>query len=33
MPFTTLTDEEAKELWRLQRLHWQEALRREEAKA
>jgi hypothetical protein len=33
MPFTTLTDEEEKELYRLQRLYWREALRCEEAKA
>jgi hypothetical protein len=33
MPFTTLTDEEEKELCRLQRLYWREALRCEEAKA
>ena len=33
MTFTTLTDEEEKELYRLQRLYWREALRCEEAKA
>ena len=33
MPFTTLTDEEEKELYRLSRFYWQEALRCEEAKA
>jgi hypothetical protein len=33
MPFTTLTDEEEKELYRLQRFHWQEALRCQESKA
>jgi hypothetical protein len=33
MPFTTLTDEKEKELYRLQRLYWREALRCEEAKA
>jgi hypothetical protein len=33
MPFTTLTDEEEKELYRLQRFYWKEALRCEEAKA
>ena len=27
MPFTTLTDEKEKELYRLQRLYWREALR------
>jgi hypothetical protein len=31
--FTTLTDAEEKELYRLQRFYWQEALRCEEAKA
>ena len=33
MPFITLTDEEEKELYRLQRLYWREALRCEESKA
>jgi hypothetical protein len=33
MPFTTLTDEQEKELWRLSRFYWQEALRCERAKA
>jgi 7,8-dihydro-6-hydroxymethylpterin-pyrophosphokinase len=33
MTFTTLTDAEEKELYRLQRLYWQEALGCEEAKA
>ena len=33
MPFTTLTDEEEKELYRLSRFYWREALRCEEAKA
>jgi len=33
MPFATLTDEEEKELYRLQRFCGQEALRREESKA
>ncbi len=33
MPFATLTDGEEKELYRLQRLYWNEALRCEEAKA
>ena len=33
MPFTTLTDDEEKELYRLQRLYWREALRCEESKA
>jgi hypothetical protein len=33
MPFTTLTDEQEKELYRLQRFYWQEALRCEESKA
>jgi hypothetical protein len=33
MPFTTLTDEEEKEMWRLSRLYWKEALRCERAKA
>ena len=33
MPFATLTDEEEKELYRLQRFYGQEALRREESKA
>ena len=33
MPFATLTDEEEKELYRLQRVHGQEALRCEESKA
>jgi hypothetical protein len=33
MPFTTLTDEEEKELNRLSRFYWQEALRCQEAKA
>jgi len=33
MTFTALTDAEEKELHRLQRLYWQEALRCEEAKA
>jgi len=33
MPFTTLTDEEEKELHRLSRFYWKEARRCEEAKA
>ena len=33
MPFTTLTDEEEKELYRLLHFYWQEALRCEKAKA
>lgn len=33
MSFTTLTDEEEEELYRLQRLYWREALRCEETKA
>ena len=33
MPFTTLTDEEEKELYQLNRFYWKEALRCEEAKA
>lgn len=33
MAFTTLTDEERRELWRLSRVYWKEALRCEEAKA
>lgn len=33
MPFDLLTDEEEKELYRLQRLYWREALRCEKAKA
>ena len=33
MPFTTLTDEEEKELYRLKQFYWKEALRCEEAKA
>jgi hypothetical protein len=33
MPFATLTAEEEKELYRLQRFYWKEALRCEEAKA
>ena len=33
MPFTTLTDEEEKELYRLSKFYWQEALRCEKAKA
>src|SRR5579872_5767913 len=33
MPFATLTDEEEKELHRLNRFYWQEALRCEQAKA
>jgi hypothetical protein len=33
MPFTTLTDEDEKELYRLQRFYWREARRCEEAKA
>ncbi len=33
MPFTTLTDDEEKELYRLQRFYWREALRCEESKA
>src|ERR1017187_5057257 len=33
MPFTTLTDEEEKELSRLNQFYWKEALRCEEAKA
>lgn len=33
MPFTTLTENEEKELWRLNRFYWKEAQRCEEAKA
>ncbi len=33
MPFTTLTEAEEKELWRLNRYYWKEANRCEEAKA
>jgi len=33
MPFTTLTEDEEKELWRLNRFYWKEAKRCEEAKA
>jgi hypothetical protein len=33
MPITTLTDQEEKELYRLQRLYWREALRCEESRA
>lgn len=33
MPFTTLTDEQEKEFYRLQHLYWKEALRCEEANA
>ena len=33
MAITSLTDEEQKELWRLQRFYWKEAIRCEEAKA
>lgn len=33
MPFATLTEDEEKELYRLQRVYWREALRCEEAKA
>lgn len=33
MPFTTLRDEEEKELYRLSRFYWQEAIRCEESKA
>jgi hypothetical protein len=33
MPFTTLTEDEEKELWRLQRYYWKEAQRCEEGKA
>jgi hypothetical protein len=33
MPFTTLTDDQEKELYRLQRLYWREALRCEDSKA
>ena len=33
MPFTILSNEEEKELWRLSRFYWQEALRFERAKA
>jgi hypothetical protein len=33
MPFTTLSSEEEKELWRLSRFYWQEALRCERGKA
>lgn len=32
MPFTLLTDDEEKELYRLQRLYWREALRCEKAR-
>jgi hypothetical protein len=33
MPFTTLTEDEERELWRLQRYYWKEALRCEQTKA
>jgi hypothetical protein len=33
MPFTTLSDEQEKELYRLKGLYWQEALKCEQAKA
>src|SRR5580698_8935574 len=33
MPFPTLTEDEEKELWRLNRFYWKEAQRCEEAKA
>jgi hypothetical protein len=33
MPFTTLTDDEAREFYRLHRFYWREARRCEEAKA
>jgi hypothetical protein len=33
MPFTTLTDEEEKELYRLNQFYWKEALRCEQTKA
>lgn len=33
MPFKTLTEDEEKELWRLNRFYWKEAERCEEAKA
>jgi hypothetical protein len=33
MPFTTLTDQEEKELWRVSRFYWQEALRCARVKA
>jgi hypothetical protein len=33
MPFTTLTEVEEREFYRLQRFYWREALRCEEAKA
>lgn len=33
MPIIPLTDEEQKELWRLQRFYWKEAIRCEDAKA
>jgi hypothetical protein len=33
MPFATLTDDQEKELYRLSRFYWQEALRCEKAKA
>lgn len=33
MLFTTLNDEQEKQLWRLSRFYWQEALRCERAKA
>jgi hypothetical protein len=33
MPFTTLTEDQEKELWRLQRYYWKEALRCEDAEA
>lgn len=33
MPFKTLTEDEEKELWRLNRVYWKEAKRCEEADA
>ncbi len=33
MPFKTLTEDEEKELWRLNRFYWQEAKRCEDTKA
>ena len=33
MAFTTLTEDEEKELYRLQRYYWQEAIRCEQSKA
>jgi hypothetical protein len=33
MTITTVTDDEQKELWRLERFYWKEAIRSKEAKA